>query len=179
MDKAVTKSKAVEVYIDDEYVDIALVDVAISKEIFVGSRAIWNMDTLHELILTRAEPSSIGLSAIGAQIKPTYMEDDRGIHITFPDLASGITSSLCVRAPTGPGMISSVDVSSWKLLQFGDRVEITLLPCTVALDGERSISVRPNQKGYLVLTRNGPPVVSIDAALREAAKSGIFISSKD
>ena len=107
------------------------------------------------------------------------MEDDRGIHITFPDLASGITSSLCVRAPTGPGMISSVDVSSWKLLQFGDRVEITLLPCTVALDGERSISVRPNQKGYLVLTRNGPPVVSIDAALREAAKSGIFISSKD
>ena len=59
-------SKTLAVYVDGEYRDMALVDVALSRERFVASRAIWDMNTIYEVFLSRAEPASIGLSSIGA-----------------------------------------------------------------------------------------------------------------
>ncbi|HAI99684.1 MAG TPA: ATP-NAD kinase, partial [Dehalococcoidia bacterium] len=51
-------SKMLEIYIDGQYEDMALVDVALSRERFVATRAIWDMNTIYEVFLTRAEPSS-------------------------------------------------------------------------------------------------------------------------
>ncbi|SVB58506.1 uncharacterized protein METZ01_LOCUS211360, partial [marine metagenome] len=49
-------SKTMNVYVDGELKDIALIDVALSKERFVATRAIWDIGTLYEVFLTRAEP---------------------------------------------------------------------------------------------------------------------------
>ena len=166
--KAVEPSKRLEVYLDGELRDIALVDVAVSKERFVGSRAIWDMDTVHELFLTRAEPASIGLSALGAQLKPTYMQDCNGLHVCL-----GRRNDV-VSAPVAPGMIISVGVERWQTISFGERFEIDLRPCTIALDGERTFSVLPRNEAHVTLTLKGPPVVSVDSALREAALNGLF-----
>ena len=65
---AAVRSKTIAVMVDGEDRDIALVDVALSKERFVATRAIWDMRTIYEVFLTRAEPSSIGLSSIGARL---------------------------------------------------------------------------------------------------------------
>jgi predicted polyphosphate/ATP-dependent NAD kinase len=164
-------SKRLEISVDGEMRDIALVDIAISKELFVGSRAVWNMDTIDELFLTRAEPTSIGLSAIGAQLRPTYMADQRGVYIR---LGPG---EMTVLAPVAPGLITPVEIADWSTIEYGQTVPVKLSQCTVALDGERTFSLKSGQVASVCLTNDGPPVVAIDAALREAALNGSFHSS--
>ena len=48
LDTASVQSKTIAVIIDGEDRDIALVDVALSKERFVATRAIWDMNTIYE-----------------------------------------------------------------------------------------------------------------------------------
>ena len=73
-------SKVLEVFVDGEYRDMALVDVALSRERFVATRAIWDLNTIYEVFLTRAEPASIGLSSVGARLEPLSLADDGGLH---------------------------------------------------------------------------------------------------
>ena len=166
-----TVSKRLDVEVDGEPRDIALVDVAVSRERFVGARAIWDMDTVHEVFLTRAEPASIGISAIGAQLRPLRMDDQNGMHIRFGP--GGPT----VQAPVGPGMVTSVAIAEWRMLLVGDSGDVELRPCTLALDGERSLSLSPDQTARVTLSGDGPPVVSVEAVLREAALKGVFAGS--
>jgi hypothetical protein len=126
------------------------------------------MSTVHELFLTRAEPASIGLSAIGAQLKPLAMDDEEGLYIRPGD---GETK---VIAPVAPGMVIPVSIESWRAIEADVSVDISLHPCTIALDGERTFSVFPNQKAHVCLSRNGPRVVRVEDALRRAALNKVF-----
>ena len=169
--KTIATRKRLEVYVDGKLRDIALVDVAVSKERFVGARAIWDMSTIHEIFLAVAEPSSIGLSALGAQLHPEPLRSNEGVYARFGDGGTVVT------APVAPGMIVPVAVDLWRTIHSGNSSEVSLRPCTVALDGERSFTVKRDQKAHVTLNSQGPRVVSIEAALREAALNGVFSSS--
>ena len=166
--KTVADHTRLEIHVDGELRDIALVDLAVSKERFVGSRAIWNIDTVHELFLARPSPSSIGLSAIGAHLPRTGADAGGGV---YARLGRGDTT---VRAAVAPGKIEAVSIERWRPIHVGDRVKVTLRPCTVALDGERSFSLLEQHEAEVSLSANGPRVVSIDDALREASLNGAF-----
>ena len=168
VEKVTTANKRLEIYVDGEFKDIALVDLAVSKERFVGSRAIWDPNTIHEIVLTRAEPDCIGLSAIGAQLQPTPADSDFGI---YARLGVGRTT---VKAAVIPGKILSVGVSEWRTISVGDKIELNFRPCTIALDGERTFALLPDQQAHVSLTAAGPPVVSVRAALEQAAINGVF-----
>ena len=171
LEKTTTTRKRLEVHVNGALRDIALVDVAISKERFVGSRAIWDIDTVYEVFLTRPEPASIGLSAIGAHLRPPELNDGNGI---YARLGPGETT---VMAAVAPGKIAHVEIERWHSLPVGEPVEIELRPCTVALDGELSFPLLPHQTAQVSLSDDGPRVVSIDAALREASLNGVFKST--
>ena len=173
LDEATARSKRLEVYVDGELEDIALVDVAISKERFVGARAIWDMETVDELYLARAEPASIGLSAIGAQLMPISLTDERGLHIRLGNSSSGDGGDT-VQAPVAPGMIIPVGVERWEIMDFGDQVDVELRPCTVALDGERAFTLKAGQRAHVELSNKGPRVVLVEETLRAAAIEGVF-----
>lgn len=170
-EKTVATKKRLEVHVCGELRDIALVDIAVSKERFVGSRAIWDMGTLHEIFVAIAEPASIGLSALGAQLHPTPLGPDEGVHALFGDGGTVVT------APVGPGMIVPVPIKRWRTIVVGDSTEIDLNPCTVALDGERSFTLLEGQRAHVSLSEHGPRVLCVEAALREAALSGVFSSA--
>ena len=167
--KTTTANKRLEVHIRGQLRDIALIDVTVSKERFVGARAIWKMESVHEIFLARAEPGSIGISAIGAQLDPMSTGQNGGIYARFGP--GGIT----VRAPVSPGAIVPVEIQQWRPLRMGESVEISLLPCTVALDGERSFSLSADHMTYVSLSDRGPRVVNVEAVLREAALNGVFV----
>ena len=194
VEEAAVRSKTIAVIVDGEDRDIALVDVALSKERFVATRAIWDMNTIYEVFLTRAEPSSIGLSSIGARLQAVSLTDGGGLHYRIAD--GGLTednerrphpnpppegegtngggAQLYVRAPIAPGSVPVVGIESWQWLDDGQRVAIERRHSTVALDGERSFSVHPDNLLEIEVRRDGPPVVSVDATLRHAAASGVF-----
>ena len=182
LEEASVRSKTLTVIVDGEDRDIALVDVALSKERFVATRAIWDMNTIYEVFLTRAEPSSIGLSSIGARLEAVSMTDSGGLHYRIAD--GGIPEdgvaldrdggNLYVRAPIAPGSVPLVPIESWQRLADGQRVAIEQRNSTVALDGERSFSVNPGNLLEIEVRRDGPPVVDVDATLRHAAAAGVF-----
>ena len=189
LEVAAVQSKTIAVIVDGEDRDIALVDAALSKERFVATRAIWDMNTIYEVFLTRAEPSSIGLSSIGARLQAVSLADEGGLHYRIANV--GETQSgrdnednrppiersdgnLYVRAPIAPGSVPVVGIESWQRLADGQRVAIERRHSTVALDGERSFSVNPGNLLEIEVRRDGPPVVNVDATLRSAAASGAF-----
>ena len=167
--KTTTQNKRLEVYQEDVLRDIALIDVAVSREPFVGARAISQIDSVHEIFLTRAEPGSIGLSAIGAQLHPVGTDEDGGVNLR---LGEGGTA---VRAAVAPGVVIPVAIEEWRPLRIGECVDIELSRCTIALDGERTFSLPPGESASVVLSNQGPRVVYVGAALREAALSGVFV----
>ncbi len=175
-----TVSKTLNVYIDGRYRDIALIDVAFSQERFVAARAIWDLGTLYEVFLTRAEPTSIGLAAVGAALQPVTLEEEGGLHYVLnssPDIqqpeASG-SQPVTVLAAIAPGVVQEVAIPRWQRLVLGERIAVERRYATVALDGERSFSVSPEQLVEVELRRDGPPVVAVDSALKEAAQLGLF-----
>ena len=182
VEEAATRSKTIAVIVDGEDRDIALVDVALSKERFVATRAIWDMNTIYEVFLTRAEPSSIGLSSIGARLQAVSLADSGGLHYRIAEgsiAEDGVTpgdtgGQLYVRAPIAPGSVPVVGIESWQRLADGQRIAIERRHSTVALDGERSFSVNPDNLLEIEVRRDGPPVVSVDATLRHAATAGVF-----
>lgn len=156
-----------EIFVDGRYRDMALVDVAVSTERFVGARAIWDMSTLHQLFLTRASVTSIGLSAIGAQLKEVEPDSPEGLYLRL-----GPGGDM-VLAPVAPGSVTQVDVAEWSTITpSGPAVEVDLRPATIALDGERTFSLAPSAKVEVGLGLDGPRVVDPERALSLAANSG-------
>jgi predicted polyphosphate/ATP-dependent NAD kinase len=170
-------SKIMNVYVDGELRDIALIDVALSKERFVASKAIWDMDTLFEVFLTRAEPASIGLSSIGARLEAVSLADEGGLRYSLSDAEESeeeVNSSRTVLAPIAPGVVPPVVISSWQRMAEGQRYPIEKRDCTVALDGERAFSVNRTQQLEIEVLRDGPPIIDVDLALKIAAAQGLF-----
>ena len=182
LEDAAVRSKTIAVMVDGEDRDIALVDVALSKERFVATRAIWDMRTIYEVFLTRAEPSSIGLSSIGARLEAVSISDGGGLHYRIAEggipedgeIPAESDGLIYVRAPIAPGSVPVVGIESWQRLSDEQRVAIERRHSTVALDGERSFSVNPDNLLEIEVRRDGPPVVSVDATLRHAAAAGVF-----
>ncbi len=162
------RSTALEVSIDRTVRDIALVDVAVSTHRFIGARALWDIDTIKELFLARTDADAIGLSAIGARLRPSDGSERSAVHVTIGP--GGET----VDAPIAPGIVTTVPVSAWKLMGVGEAVDIGLRPCTIALDGERAWSVGVEQSAQVTLRDDGPLVVDVERAIREATRRGVF-----
>ena len=179
LEAAAVRSKTVAVFVDGAERDLALVDVALSKERFVATRAIWDMNTIYEVFLTRAEPASIGLSSLGARLAAVSLADDGGIHYRIADLNDSEgpgagDGRVLVRAPIAPGSVPVVGIEAWQRIAEGQRIAVERRHSTVALDGERAFSVNPGNLLELEVRRDGPPVVSVEAALRYAAAAGVF-----
>jgi len=163
--------KRLEVYIDDQLRDLALVDVAVCRDLFVGARAVWDMARVTELVLARAVPGNIGLSSIGAGLCPISPLDPYGMHIKLGE------ASCRVLAPVAPGHVEWVDIVSYRIIGLGERIPIGFSPCTLALDGEREIEVLADQRVEVCLTDCGPRVVNVEAALAEATRLGHFVKN--
>jgi predicted polyphosphate/ATP-dependent NAD kinase len=153
-------SKVLLLYRDSVPVDIALVDLAISSDNVIGSRAIWDVSRLHELFLTRSQPWSIGLSAIGGMVHPLDVRSPSGLHLVVGE--SGRT----IRAPIGPGLFASVNIQSVQEIATGERVSLLFEHrVTLAFDGERDMTAGPADVLEVELNADGPWVVDTHLCL--------------
>ena len=140
--------------------DFALVDAAVVRDRFVGSRAVWDPCKVGAIVLARAEPWAIGLSSIGARVHPVGPHDLAGLYL---EIGEGER----VLAPIAPGRVAEVDVATWRLLELDEPVELEGSDGIVALDGERELAL--DGAADARVTRRGPLVVDIRAALQAAS----------
>jgi predicted polyphosphate/ATP-dependent NAD kinase len=167
--KATKQTKRLEIERDGQLIDIALVDAAVYDDVFVASRAIWDMSKVQEVVLARAKSSNIGLSSIGGCLCPGQLDDAYGMYLK---LGGGTVKVL---APIAPGLIEQVSIESYRMLKIGEEVEVTFKPSVLALDGEREIEIRKEERVRIRLSKDGPRIVDICQALEQAAKSGFFV----
>lgn len=165
---AVYKSKKLVIHKNGQPADIALIDAVVLADRFIGSRAIWNVERIRQIVLTRGEPHNIGISSIGGNLRPIGARDSKGLSIDFGG------SAAAVLAPIAPGIIVPVAYEKFREIQIGETVAIAQTPCTVALDGEREVELEAGEKAAIELTFEGPAVVDVKAALAEAAAQNYF-----
>ena len=150
--------------------DIALVDVAVYNERFVASRAIWDASKIKELVLTRVEPGSIGLSSIGAHAPDRIDSPEHGLYLRLG------SDGQPVLAPIAPGLLQEVSLVESRPLGSGETVTIKhQQPCVLAFDGEREIELRQGMTARLQFNPNGPRVIDARKAIDIAARAGVFI----
>jgi len=149
--------------------DLALVDVAASRERFVGARALWRPQDVSELLVTFANPSAVGLSAVAGALCPLPRGGGRGLHVRLAPDAAG--AERVVQVALAPGLVVQVPVAGHRVLALGDEAELAGDAGTVALDGEREIE-RRHRDPVRVRLLPGPLTIDVDAVMREAARRG-------
>src|SRR6266568_4765475 len=167
---AVRRVPWLEVLVNGATVDHALVDVVVSSLPFIGSRAIWDLSTVREVVLSRAAPATIGLSALGGALldHAAGSAEQAGMHIVLGD------GGLQVLVALAPGLIEWVAVTEYQRLAMNDVVRFPPGAGTVALDGEREIEIAVTSLVEVRLCADGPFVVDVPAALEGAAHAGHF-----
>jgi predicted polyphosphate/ATP-dependent NAD kinase len=165
---AVHRTPRLAVLIDGEEIESALVDVVLSSMPFVGSRAIWDLSTIREVVLSRVAPATIGLSALGGALLDGVTEgvERPGMHIRPGPGGPELLVALA------PGLIEWVAIKEYQLLAMNDVVRFQPGVGTVALDGEREIELSHATEVEVQLCADGPVVVDVPAALEGAALAG-------
>ena len=163
------KDKRIEVFKDGTLCDIALIDAVVSDDYFVGAKAIWNVGSIRQLMVTRCHPATIGFSAVAGVLRIINDTDDSGLAVT---LGPGGTRIL---APIAAGILETVDISHVREIRLGEDYDIVPeTRCMIALDGEREVRVNAGETVHMRITRNGPWRVLPRAALQEAARLGMY-----
>src|SRR6266567_2500889 len=167
-ERTTRKAPRLEVYVNSTVVESALVDVVVSSLPFVGSRAIWDLSTVREVVLSRVAAATIGLSALGGALLNSSTEADaqQGMHIVLG------TGNRQLLAPLAPGLIKWVGIASYRQLTTDDVVRFQAGNGTIALDGEREIELADTSVVEVRLCADGPFVVDVPTALAAAAHTG-------
>ncbi len=163
------KDKRIEIYHREKLIDIALIDAVISKDVFVGAKAIWQVETIEKIFVTRAHPASIGFSSVIGNKMIVSCEDDFGAMVNVN------TDYSCILAPMSAGIVVPIPIDQPEVLPFGEEYRYTTR-CrgTIALDGEREIEFGPGEDYFFRVTRKGPFRVQVKKALEAAQKNGFF-----
>lgn len=149
-------------------IDMALIDAVVVDQLFVGSRAIWDLSDIRQIVCTRAEPNNIGMTSIAGSLHPLGPENGKGAYVKIGN------GNVRVRAAILPGMFQEVGIAQFTIIEPGEEIEVAVKPSVIALDGEREVTVLPSDDVRIRLQLDGPPVVDIEKVLTGAALKGFF-----
>ncbi len=167
--KTVIPMKVVKLHADGRLADIALIDMAFIPDSFIGARAIWRVEDIKYIVYSKCEPTDVGLTSIGGNLRPITLKDDKGLLIELgPDY-------LRIPAVIAPGLIEKVPVKSFKIINVNERIEIPRGRYAVAFDGERELTVTDDVELYMEISREGPLLVDPRLILNELKTRGEII----
>lgn len=173
-DQAVRKNKVLRIAVDGETKDLALVDLCLTKDIWVGSRAIWKPEKVKDIFVTFAKADAIGLSSVAGLIKPISRGQKQGLHLALCPPGEGIQT---LYAPIAPGLILPVGIAEMNILNV---LEVKRLPSQrafVTLDGEREFAIREENEVSIWLDTEGPLTIDIPRVMQLAAEGDMFNQS--
>lgn len=163
------RDKRLEIFLNGEFRDIALIDAVISDDIWIGSKAIWDPKKIRQLFVTRAHPASIGFSSVAGCARIVNDIDAYGLAMEFGE------GKIKMIAPIAAGVMTQVSIKGLFEIPIGSEKKVTAEnSCMVALDGEREIKAKKGDELAFRITRNGPLRVKIKEAVERAMKEGLF-----
>lgn len=171
-DIAFAANKRIDVSLNGRVEEIALVDVALVTERYVGARALWKPDSFRELFVTFADPEVIGMSAIAGLLEPVTREESGGLMVRLGTPASGTAASgvTVLRAPIAPGLMATVGVADWRRMPAGVPFVPEVKAGSIALDGEREIAFSAQDRVSLTLRDDAFRTVNVGGCMQHAAQ---------
>ena len=160
------RTPRLEVIVNGVTTDCALIDVVVSSMPFLGSRAIWDMSQVREVVLARVVPGTIGFSALGSALPGTTAGAKAGIHIVLG------TGEYEVLVALASGQVQWMSIANYRWMEPAEEVRLRPGAGTIALDGEREIELSATSVVDIRLSADGPFVVDVPATLQEAALAG-------
>lgn len=168
LDEVTVPVKIIDIEIEGEEPDIALIDAVVTRDRFIGSRALLDGDAIERIFLTRADPMAVGMTSVGGLIAPLSESEDAGLHLTL-----GSRGKYKVHAPIAPGLYETMRIKKIETVSFDEIIELKG-PCVLAFDGEREREVQDDQKVRLRVSRTGPSVLDIEKTMHLAACRKVF-----
>ncbi|MCD6519859.1 MAG: NAD(+)/NADH kinase [Anaerolineae bacterium] len=170
LEEVAYRHKWLEIIVDGLPRERALVDVAVLRGTFIGSRAVWDAQSIERIVATRADPATIGISAIAGIIQPISLDEPRGIALTLAQ-----EGGRPLLAPLGPGLLVEVRVADVHILQVGQGIAFEVdHPTILALDGERELPLHGGEQVRIVLREDGPWIVDVRRTLEAMAVRKLF-----
>ncbi len=152
----------------DDIHEIALIDAVMLRNDFLGNLLPFEADNLADVVLTRAEPASIGISPIGGFIAPTGLHDDNGVYVDCHQEAPRK-----LEIPISPGLHQQVGINDVRKLSLGGTVTVTG-PGVLAFDGDRTIKLLDSETADIRVERDGPRIIEAEKIMESAARNGLF-----
>jgi len=163
------RDKRIEIFKDGKMMDIALVDCVISKQTYIGSRAIWDPEDIQSVIVSRANPASIGFSTIVGVKKIIGEDDDFGASINVN------VGEFQLVAPIAAGTMKEIRVDEPLIHPLDETFSMSMdYKGIMALDGEREIPFKKGDIFEFKITRDGPYRVNIKKTIESAQLNGFF-----
>jgi hypothetical protein len=151
--------------------ETALIDAVLLSNDTLGSLLPFEAGKIVSLLLTRAEPASVGISPIGCFLLPCNSTDDFAVFAQCGNEGRRITF------PISPGLYNSINVIEVEKVALGKPVTMTG-PGILAFDGDRTIERAEGEAANLEVIRDGPWVIDTVELMNSAAHLGILVSSE-
>jgi len=168
--EAAPPAKVVRVQIDGEPDDLALIDAVFLEDDRVGNYLPFEAARIRCVVLSRAEPASIGMSPIGGLLVPCRPDEDFGVVVRCVGHEG---EGRRLRVPLSAGLYGTVHVADAQRVELGEEAAV-VGPGVLAFDGDRERALAAGQRATLRVVRDGPRVIDVDLTLRLAAERGLF-----
>lgn len=148
--------KKLDVILNGELVDNALVDISVFAGQNIGSRAVWVTDQLLQVAVTRASPTNVGFSSIIGKFHMIGKDEPFGASVVIKE------TSRCyqVQSIISPGIICDVCISEFFKIDPDRSFNfIDERPAVIALDGEREIVLGVDDIAEFKLDLQGPNIL--------------------
>lgn len=148
--------------------DLALIDAVHLENDFAGNRMPYEAESIRLLVLSRSEPTAMGVSAIGGLTCPCTADEEEGVVVRCGP------GGRIVHAPIAPGLYRPVPVIESRRLALGEGITVTGSG-VLAFDGDREHPLGDGESVELLVRRDGPRVIDVAATMRLAAEHELFM----
>lgn len=163
-------NKRLEVTVNDIR-EVALVDVAVVAERYVGARAIWKTANFRDLFVTFGQPDGIGMSSIVGLLAPLDRVTPEGRRIRLVPRDSAET---CLVAPIAPGLVEEVGIGAVESVLPNEIYRPSVSVGSIALDGERELTFSEIDDVTIRLQIDAFRTINVPGCMAYAARHGLF-----
>ena len=167
------RAKVVEIRCDDGRESLALIDAALLVDDHPGSLLQADPEKLARVLLTRAEPASVGLSPVGGLLMPCFAEDEFGVEVQTRPEPHPEKTGKTLRIPISPGLYANVGLEGVSRIALDEAVSWSG-PGLLAFDGDREIVLAEGETAQLRVVRDGPWVIDPQRTMSAAAAQGLY-----
>lgn len=169
-DHAFSYNKRLEVRVNDLR-EIALVDVAVVSERFIGARAIWKTENFRDLFVTFGQADGIGMSSIIGLLAPLDRQTPKGRRVRLLPLETAKTR---LTAPIAPGLIEQVGIGAVETIEPNDVYLPSVSAGSFALDGERELTFSEVDEVSIRLQADAFRTINVPDCMAYAARHGFL-----